>query len=78
MLKEVIDLICSLQEIETSNISRDTHLLRDLDMTSMEIMNLCCSIEDMYEIEILDEDLYKIQTVQNICDYINEKRGFSQ
>ncbi len=73
MLERVIQIISYQQGIDADEIKGETHLLRDLDMTSMEIMDLCCSIEEEFEIEILDEDLYKIQTVKDISDYVKDK-----
>lgn len=45
----------------------------DLGADSLDTVELVMALEEEFNIEIPDEDAEKIQTVQDVIDYINEK-----
>lgn len=74
MLQEKIKtILCEMQNIDPKDINLKTNLIRDIEMSSVEVMNLCGIIEEKFDVEILDEDLITIQTVEDIVSYVEEK-----
>lgn len=45
----------------------------DLSMESLDSIELCIHIESEFDIEISDEDIEELCTVQSLIDYVEEK-----
>jgi len=60
-------------EISEDKVTPDARIQEDLGADSLDVMNITMRIEDEFDIKIPDEDITKIQTVQDIVDYINSK-----
>ena len=73
MKEEIISLIASVLEIPKENIKEDTNLVNDLELESLDLVDLIAAFENKYEIEILDKDIKTLQTVKDIIDYIEKK-----
>lgn len=73
MVNIIIDFISETQKIDKSLLSADTNIIRDIEMSSFDVMDMCCQLEEQYGIEIIDEDLVNIQTIGEIALYIEEK-----
>lgn len=73
MEEKIKSILCEMQNIEPENITLKTNLIRDIEMSSVEVMNLCGVLEEEYAIEILDEDLITIQTVEDLINYVGQK-----
>ncbi|MFZ5572537.1 MAG: phosphopantetheine-binding protein [Thermodesulfobacteriota bacterium] len=53
--------------------TRDTHLIDDLNLNSAWLVDLIIKIEDLFDVEISDDDADAIQTVGNAVDVIRRK-----
>lgn len=51
------------------------HLVHDLHMDSLDVMNLTMNIEDAFNINITDKELAKINTVGDIVRHIHRREG---
>ena len=57
-------------EISEQRIFPKTDLYEDLSLDSIDAFNLASMIEKEMDIEIADDDLKKIITIQDVIDYI--------
>ena len=73
MKEEIIDLISEVTEVPKSKIKDDTNLVKDLDLESLDLVELVAAFENRYGIEILDKDIKNLQTVNDIIKYIEDK-----
>lgn len=74
MVLEKIKAILSEQfDVEEDSITPDTNLSEDLDADSLDVVDLLMSIEDEFEIEIPDEEIENIRTVDQIVKYIEQR-----
>ena len=73
MEKEVIELISSTLEVDKKSISKDTDLLNDLDVESLDLVDLITAFEDKYSVEIADKDIKDLHTVGDIVNYIKKR-----
>lgn len=68
------DLISILED--TFNVSSEqiiqTESLRNIIAQSLEMIELLCSIEDHFKIEIPDEDIEKLMKLDDAVQYIYE------
>lgn len=62
-----------IPEVDTNEIKPESSLTDDLGLNSLTMMLLAVSIEDEYGIQFDNAD--KLETVQDVCDYIAEKTG---
>ncbi|MBR3263828.1 acyl carrier protein [Candidatus Saccharibacteria bacterium] len=73
MKQEVIDLIAETLEIDKDALDDDTDLARDLNVESIDLVDLVTAFEDKYNFEIPDQELKNLQTVGDIVAFA-EKR----
>ena len=66
--QEIKALIANIIEMEPDQIDPDTHLVEDLGMDSMMALEILAAIEKKYKIEISEEDLPKITTVNRAIE----------
>lgn len=77
MLEKIIDIIYAQADLNLSdiNITADTNLKTDLEMDSLEAVEIIMAIEDEFNIEIEDDLIDKLSTVGDLVEYI-ERRVF--
>ncbi len=57
-----------------TNITYETDFVKDLELSSFDIMNIICEFEDRLDVTIPERDVWQIHQVKDIFDYM-EKRG---
>lgn len=72
MTKEIIKMIATIAEVPEKSLNKNTNLLSDLDLDSLDLVELISEIEEKYEIEIPDSEIKKIQTIDDIVNYLSE------
>ena len=71
MVLEKVKAILSEQfDVEEDSITADTNLSEDLEADSLDVVDLLMSIEDEFEIEVPDEEIENIKTVDQLVKYI--------
>lgn len=74
-----IEVLTALQEhlaargIEAGKVVPDAHLLRDLDLDSLDTVEMTLGIEDRFGVEIADEELEDVTTIADVIEVINKK-----
>lgn len=71
MKEEVIKIIASVAEVPEESINLNTNLIADLDLESLDLVTLVSEIENKYELEIPDKEIKKIQTVEDIVNFLS-------
>ncbi|MBR1504559.1 MAG: acyl carrier protein [Prevotella sp.] len=74
--QEIIDQVNSLLEeefeVEQSEFTPDANLKETLNLDSINLVDLIALVQTTYKITIPVEDLKKIQTFNNLYDYIEQ------
>ena len=52
-------------------ITGDMVLLTDLELNSLELVDLVCEAEEAFGVAIPDNEISRFKTVQNVMDYIS-------
>ena len=63
-------IIAEKLEVEIEDVLLEASLIDDLGADSLNVIELILGMEDIFEIEIDDEDAEKILTVKDAIDYI--------
>lgn len=59
-----------------TNITYETDFVKDLELSSFDIMNIICEFEDRLDITIPERDVWQIHQVKDIFEYM-EKHGIT-
>lgn len=54
-------------------IAREQILIADLDMNSLDLMELVCQVEEEFNVEIPDRAIREFKTVGDVIDYIEKQ-----
>ena len=69
--EEIYNLISETLEIPKEKINEEANLVSDLELESLDLVDLIATFENKYNIEILDKDIKTLQTVGDIIKCIN-------
>jgi acyl carrier protein len=76
--RKVVDLIAEvLVDINKESIQMDSKIVEDLGAESLDIYDMIALLEDEFNLEITDEEVEKIQTVQDVANFIREAKPAS-
>ena len=67
-------VIAAVQDVAEDQLSGTTELVRDLQMDSLALYELVTDLEENYHLQISDEDIEKIKSIDEIVDYIMGSR----
>lgn len=73
MLETIRKILAQYTEVEEDLIREDSNLQSDLDLNSFDVMNIVVEFEDIFNIEIPDEDVSRLVTVKDIEEYLKTK-----
>ena len=74
VLDEVSKIIADTLEIDVKEVKAESNLIADLGMESLDLVDLVVAFEEKYKVQIDDKDVKKLQTVQDIVTYIENKK----
>ncbi|MCQ4936451.1 MULTISPECIES: acyl carrier protein [Anaerotignum] len=77
MLTEMINMIKDIFS-PAIEVTGDTALKTDLQLDSFEIINLIGILEDKYNVDINVNDIVSLITIEDICNYIANKKSPDQ
>ena len=75
IIAQVNSLLAEEYEVEESELTPDANLKETLSLDSINLVDLIALVQFNYKITIPVEDLKKIQTFNNLYDYIEEHQA---
>ena len=72
VFEKVRDIICDQFELDEEDVTLETVIREDLDADSLDLIDLVMTLEDEFSVEVPDEALEEIRTVEDIVKYIEE------
>ncbi|NUU98678.1 MULTISPECIES: acyl carrier protein [unclassified Marinitoga] len=73
LFEKVVDIMAESLSIEKEKITEDANLTDDLDLDSLELVDLTMDFENELGISIEDSELEKIKTVGDIVEILAAK-----
>ncbi|MCB9837904.1 MAG: acyl carrier protein [Phycisphaeraceae bacterium] len=67
---KVIDIVSKQLGVESSEITRETSFVNDLNADSLDTVELVMELEDNFSTTIPDDDAEKIQTVGQAIEFL--------
>ena len=72
MKDKVINLIAETLDVDKKQINEKTNLVKDLEVESLDLVDLVGAFEEEFGVEIADKDIKNLQTVGDIIKYAEE------
>ena len=74
----VIKMVASFKKVDPSTCNRDSVLNEDMDIQSLDLVDILMDLEDVYKIELIDDQLLSRAgdnpvTVAIVANFIAEK-----
>lgn len=73
IFEKLQEIIADQLELDADNISLDSHILDDLGADSLDVVDLIMSIEDEFGVEVPDEALEDIRTIEDMVKYLEDR-----
>lgn len=74
VLDQIKEILKDTTDIDESKITLDAKLKEDLELDSLDSVELIMSAEEEFGIEIPDEDVMNFKTVNDIVNYIEKHK----
>lgn len=72
MKNKVINLIAETLDVDKGKLNEKTNLVEDLDVESLDLVDLVGAFEEEFGVVIQDKDIKGLQTVGDIVEYIEK------
>ncbi len=70
LFEKVRDILAEQLEIDPETITLDTNIIDDLDADSLDFVEMITSIEDEFNITIVDEKVGDFKTIRQVVEYL--------
>lgn len=70
-LERLQKVIATELQIDIDKVTQDAHLFDDLNFDSLDTVETVIALENEFDIEIADDEIDNVRTVQNILDLID-------
>ena len=74
VLEKVKKILAEQFDVEEEKIGPDTSIINDLGADSLDVVDLLMSIEDEFEVEVPDDEIENIKTVEDLGKYIENNQ----
>lgn len=74
MQERVIQLVSEATKTDPTKIGPQTSFIDDLNLDSLDIVELMMKMEDEFGIEIPEEDAENLKSIQDVVNYIQSKK----
>lgn len=73
MTEKIIKMMAEKLNLVESEIKVDSNFKDDLGIDSLDLFELIISLEEEFDIEIPQEDVMEIQTVNDVVEYLKNR-----
>ncbi|HNY49909.1 MAG TPA: acyl carrier protein [Smithella sp.] len=71
--EKVIKIVMEQLDVTKEECALEASFIDDLGADSLDIVELLMEMEEAFDIEIADEELEKIATIQDVVDFLRQK-----
>lgn len=75
IIAQILAILEDVAEISPEDVSEDSVLMDDLDLSSMEILTIIADLEEAFGLRIPEKELRSFVTISDLADYLSEHVG---
>ena len=76
IIAQILAILEDVAEISPEDVSEDSVLMDDLDLSSMEILTIIADLEEgLFGLRIPEKELRSFVTISDLADYLSEHVG---
>ena len=72
MFEKLVEIICDYVEVDASEVTPQSRFVEDLGFTSFDFMSMLGQLEDDFDVEINQQEVADVLTVQQAIDYLKK------
>jgi acyl carrier protein len=76
VMEEIVSYMVECFGMEKSDIKPESLLVDDLDLDSLDLLELLMKLEERFGVVIPDEKMNKVRTVRNVCEIFSEALNY--
>jgi acyl carrier protein len=69
--ERIVQIIAEELNIETDELTMETHITDDLNADSLDAMEVILKIEEEFDVEIPDDVVQTIQTISDLVEFLD-------
>ncbi len=73
VFEKLRDIICEQLEVEPEAVTEESLIVDDLGADSLDIVDMVMSIEEEFNIEVPDEAIENIRSIDDVVKFIESK-----
>lgn len=73
--EKVVKLVSDATKVDTSNISANTNFVDDLNLDSLDMVELMMKMEDEFGVEIPEDETENLKSIGDVVNYLNSKQS---
>lgn len=74
IFEKVVKIVSNQLQLEPSKIKLESNLIKDLKADSLDVVDMIITFEEQFNIEIDDDAVGDIKTLEDIVKYIESKQ----
>ena len=73
IFKQIKNLVVELLEVDEAEVVPEASFVDDFSADSLDLIELITAVEEAFKIEIPDDDMAELKTVQDAVSYVEAK-----
>ena len=75
IIAQIVGILEDVAEISPDEVTENSVLMDDLDLSSMEILTIVADLEETFGIRIPEQELRSFFTISDLADYLSARVG---
>jgi acyl carrier protein len=71
--EKVIKLVSEATKVDAQNISQNTNFIDDLNLDSLDMVELMMKMEDEFGVEIPEDETENLKSIGDVVNYLKTK-----
>ncbi|MEV5572851.1 acyl carrier protein [Spirillospora sp. NPDC052269] len=72
ILAGIAEIIDEIVGIDKAEVTPEKNFIDDLDIDSLSMVEIAVAAQDKFEVEIPDDELRNLKTVQDVIDFVQK------
>ena len=70
VLEKLISILATQLDLPQEELNADTSLVDDLEVDSLDVVEMLMSVEDEFNVIIPEDEIEKLKTIGDVAEYV--------